>query len=127
MWPGGDPIRLACGSRVKTGFPALRSLQPSLLLLREGDGIEETLRDWAVSVNASITQEGPVAARVFKQSVVDLGDENLFFRMGILGYDTAKGIGEEAAAPEFKTWAFRAVAKNVALLMADAVDAGNVD
>src|ERR1700738_2320894 len=89
--------------------------------------VKEALGDGRIGIDAAVAQEGPVAAGVFKQRHIDLADEDLFFFVRGLGDDAAKRVGNETAAPEFKAAAFDAVAEDISLLVAYAIDAGNVD
>ena len=98
--------------------------------------VEITAGDASVGVDAAVTQEGPVAASVFKEFGVDLGDEDLFPVVGGLGDDPAEGVGDEGAAPEFQAGVGRvragalhqrAVVLDVAVLVADTVNGTDED
>ncbi len=85
------------------------------------------MNDGSIGVDAAVTQEGPVAARVFEQPQVDFAYENLFLIVRGFGDHTPEGVGEERSAPEFQTRPFNAIAAHVSVLVADAVDCGDVD
>ncbi len=62
----------------------------------------EAAGDGGVGVDAAVAEEGPVLAGGLDQGGVEGGGEDLFLVMGGLGEDAAKGVGDEAATPEFE-------------------------
>ncbi len=129
-WPRAAPTRQACGSRgLGVSVQAnLRALLFWISIWGPGmNGIEKALGDGRVGVDAAVAQEGPVAARVFKEREIDFAEEDFFRIVRGLGDDAAEGIGQKAAAPELEAGALGAIAEDVAILMTDAIDAGHVD
>src|SRR5947209_14304818 len=76
--------------------------------------IEKSARDWRIRVDAPVAEEGPVAARVFKEPQINFTNQNFFFLVRGLRNDAAERIGKKTAAPEFKARAAGAIATNIA-------------
>ena len=60
-------------------------------------------------------------------SQVDFADQDFFLVVRGLGDHAAEGIGQERSAPEFEALARGGIAADVAGLVADAIDHGDVD
>ncbi len=61
----------------------------------------EAVGEGAVGVDATVAEEGPVAAGFFLECGVDLCDEDFFFVAGGFLEEFAEGVGDEGAAEEF--------------------------
>src|SRR5580765_97507 len=116
MWTGAAPIRRACDSRENEAWRLVR--QTALC----GPLIQKPVRDAAIAVNTAVAKERPVAADVFQVFQVTLADQDFFFVMRCLNNDASKRVAEERAAPEFQAFALRAIAADVAELLAYPVD-----
>ena len=83
--------------------------------------------DWLVGVDAAVAEKWPVAAGIFEQAQIDFGDQDLFLVVGGFGDDAAEGVGDERSAPELQSRAVDAIAADVAMLFADAIDGADID
>src|SRR5689334_4096703 len=112
MWTGAAPIRRACGSQENEAWvlERWRILRAAL--------IQEPVRNAAVAVNPAVAKKRPVAADILQVFQVTLTDQDFFFIMRGLNNDASKRVAEERASPEFKALALRAIAANVAELLA---------
>src|SRR6202044_3292681 len=86
-WPRVVPTRRACGSPGRAAWAA---------------SVEHAPADRAVSVDAPIAQERPVAAHFFDAPRVALGDQNFLAVVRGFRDHLAEGLGHERAAPEFQ-------------------------
>src|SRR4051794_5904244 len=77
---------------------------------RGADGIEKTLGDGRVGIDAAVAQERPVAARVLEEGQVNFADNDLFLFVRGLGEDASERVGQKAAAPELQPRSVGAVA-----------------
>ena len=84
--------------------------------------IEKTFRDGLVGIDAAVAEKGPVATRLLDEMRIDFADENLLFVVRGLGNDAAERVGKKRSAPELDALTFSAVAANIAVFVADAVD-----
>src|SRR5712691_8120519 len=104
MWTDAVPTQPACGSRGHAAWAAEPQTSSCAPL------IQKPLRDAAITVNAAVAQEWPVAADVFKMFQIALPDQNFFFILRGFDNDPSKGIAEKRSAPEFQALAWSAVA-----------------
>src|SRR5690349_1651781 len=77
--------------------------------------------DAAIAINAAVAQEGPVAADVFQMLQIALADQDLFLVVRSFHDDASKRIAEKRSTPEFQALAVRAIAADIAVLMADTI------
>src|SRR6478672_12513802 len=84
--------------------------------------IQKPLRNPAITINAAVGKERPVAADIFKMFQVALADQDFFFIVRGFYDDPPKGIAEKRSAPEFKALALGAIATNVTKLVPHAID-----
>src|SRR6267142_4352530 len=75
--------------------------------------VEQAASDGGITINAAIAQKGPVAPNVFEGTQIYFADQDFLFIMRGLRNNSAKGITQERASPEFKSSARSGVAANV--------------
>src|SRR5580658_4182253 len=108
----------------------LRGLRPTLRLVfgrAQVRGIDKAARDGRVGVDAAVAQERPVAARLFDVGKIDFADQDLFMFVRGLGNNASERVSQKAAAPELEARPIDAIAEDVAVLVAYAVDSRDVN
>ena len=89
--------------------------------------VDQPVCDRPIGVDATVAQEGPVAANVFQCFQIHIADENLLAVVRGFGEHSAEGIAEERSAPELESLAGGRLAANVAGFEADSVHDRDVD
>src|SRR5260370_14376408 len=64
--------------------------------------VQKTLRNGAVAVYATVAQKRPVAADIFQGMQIYFTHQDLFFIVGCLNQNFAKGVAVKYSAPKLK-------------------------
>src|SRR5438270_1979003 len=115
-WIDAAPILQACDSRASAAWAAgLRSYS-------RATSIQKPMHNAAVTINAAVAQERPVAADIFKMLQIALADQDFFLVVRGFYDDPPEGIAKKRSAPKFQAFALGTIAANVAELVSHAVD-----